>query len=247
MIKQLATRNISSEAAQVHPPVPLFRSFPAEVKSINPAERVIAYVITTSDIDRYGEIVDPCGLDLANFRSSKRTVFWNHDYNVPVGKSLWERLEGEKWIAGVQFAADSSARAEEIWNLASRGYIGMASIGFIPRRSETISLAELKDLHPSNRSLYPPAMPVTVWREAELLEFSLVGIAANPSAAELPPPSAEADQSAEADESAVADKRAQASALAPNPEAEQRTVAEPRRITDEEIVSAIRRALDRIK
>lgn len=155
-----------------------------EVRSINSDEKSVVYVITSSAIDRYGEVMDPKGLELEQFRKTKRTVFWNHDYNRIVGRSLWEKLEGEQWLAKVQFAAETTAFGEDIWNLAREGYIGMTSIGFIPKAFETMKLAELKDLHPSNRDEFDPRTDIWVWRKAELLEFSLVGVGANPDAVE---------------------------------------------------------------
>jgi hypothetical protein len=97
---------------------------------------------------------------------------------------LWEERRGEQWIAEVQFAADVTAFANDIWNLARKGYIGMVSIGFIPREYEVLQLVNIEDINPSNRSEYGPETEIWIWRSAELVEYSLVGVGANPDAVE---------------------------------------------------------------
>ncbi|MCI0706038.1 MAG: HK97 family phage prohead protease [Ignavibacteriae bacterium] len=155
----------------------------ARARAVNEHERSITYVFTSSAIDRFQEIVDPNGADMRSFRQAKRTVFWNHNYNFPIGRSLWEKQEGEKWVGKVQFAGETDM-ARDIWNLAKSGYVGMTSIGFIPAALEITTLGELKDLQPVNRTDFDPTTSIWVWRKWELLEYSIVGIGANPEAVE---------------------------------------------------------------
>jgi len=155
----------------------------AEARAVNEEERSITYVFTSSAVDRFQEIVDPHGADMRAFRQAKRTVFWNHNYNHPIGRSLWEKQEGEKWVGKVQFAGETDT-ARDIWNLAKAGYIGMTSIGFIPSALEITTLDEVKDLHPQNREDFDSKTNVWVWRKWEMLEYSIVGIGANPEAIE---------------------------------------------------------------
>jgi len=159
----------------------------AEVKAVNDDEKSIVYVITSPAVDRYGEIVDPNGLDLKNFRRSKRTVFWNHDYNRVIGRSMWEKRDGDNWLGKVQFAADATDFAADIWRLAKGGFVGMTSIGFIPKAWEWKKLSDMKEEAfkvPNAKDADKDAEHL-IHRKAEMVEYSVVGIGANPDAVEL--------------------------------------------------------------
>jgi len=162
----------------------LLTSINEKAESVNESKREIVYVITSSAIDRYKEITDPNGIIKDAYDQAKKTVFFNHNYSQIVGRSLWEKQQDEKWIASLSFA-DSTDFAKDIWNLAKDGYVGMTSIGFIPKSLEVAALEDIKDLKVTNRSEYDPKTEVWVWRKWELLEWSLVGVGANPDAYEL--------------------------------------------------------------
>jgi hypothetical protein len=164
---------------------PLRTYEPAQMEAVNETEKSIVYTITSSSIDRYKEIVDPHGLDLTNFRRSKRTVFWNHDTDRPIGRSMWEKKKGETWIAKVEFADGVTDFATDIWKLAKSGFIGMTSIGFQPKSFEWRALKDVKDLNPPNVKDFDKEMNLLIWRKSELLEYSVVGIGANPDAVQL--------------------------------------------------------------
>ena len=51
-------------------------------------ENAIVHYITTPDIDRVRDIVNPKGGDFAEFEKT-RTVFFNHNYFMPVAKNMW--------------------------------------------------------------------------------------------------------------------------------------------------------------
>lgn len=156
-----------------------------ETRAVNEEERSIVYAFTSSVIDRYEEVVDPNGADMRNFQKSKRTIFWNHSQDRPIGRSLWEKKDGETWLTKVQFAAEQNAFANDIWRLAKDDFIGATSIGFMPKTAELIQNKNLKDLHPSNQSEFDPEQLILVWRNWELFEISVVGVPANPEALEV--------------------------------------------------------------
>ena len=162
----------------------LLSSINEKAESVNEAKREIVYVITSSAIDRYKEITDPNGVIKEAYDKAKKTVFFNHNYNLIVGRSLWEKQQDEKWIASLSFA-DSTDFSKDMWNLAKDGYVGMTSIGFIPKSLEIAALEDITDLKVTNRSEYDPKSEIWVWRKWELLEWSLVGVGANPDAYEL--------------------------------------------------------------
>jgi phage head maturation protease len=162
----------------------LLTSINEKAEAINEAKKEIVYVITSSAIDRYKEITDPNGCEKDAYDKAKKTVFFNHNYSLIVGRSLWEKQQDEKWIASLSFA-DSTDFSKDMWNLAKDGYIGMTSIGFMPKALEINALEEITDLKVTNRSEYDPKTEIWVWRKWELLEWSLVGVGANPDAYEI--------------------------------------------------------------
>lgn len=162
----------------------LLTSINEKAESVNEAKKEIVYVITSSAVDRYKEITDPNGCEKEAYDKAKKTVFFNHNYNLVVGRSLWEKQQDEKWIASLSFA-DSTDFAKDMWNLAKDGFVGMTSIGFIPKALEINALEEITDLKVTNRSEYDPKTEIWVWRKWELLEWSLVGVGANPDAYEI--------------------------------------------------------------
>src|SRR3990167_10082853 len=154
-----------------------------EIES-NEGDNTKIYVITDSSIDRYMEIVDPNGLDMTDFSKSKKTIFFNHNYSDPIGNSGWEKKVGEEWRALLKFSM-ATDRTRDVRNLAFDGVIGMTSIGFIPKGLEIAALEDIKDLNPSNRGDYDSKAEIWIWRKAEFLEWSLVGIGANRNANEI--------------------------------------------------------------
>lgn len=158
------------------------------LKAINVEERSIVHVITDSTIDRSQEIVDPNGVDKRNYDKNP-VVLFGHNYRavgdqIPiVGRAAWVKQEGESLIAKTIFS-DATQLARDAWALAKEGLMPATSIGFIPRGIEAAMLEDVKDLNPSNRADYDPKAQVFIFRNWELLEYSLVPIPANPNAVE---------------------------------------------------------------
>lgn len=131
----------------------------------------LEFVLSDATIDRYGDIVEPAGWDLKNFRRNPIALF-AHDSRMPIG--IWTniRIEGGKLIARLQLAArGTSQKLDELISLVEQGVLRAVSVGFIPRKREPIN----------------PEKPYagTRFLEQELLETSLVSVPANPAALAL--------------------------------------------------------------
>lgn len=163
----------------------------AEKASVNESERTIVHTISSSIIDRYGEIVDPKGMVQENYAKNPVVLFGHNNGDawmsgspptIPVvGKSLWRKTQDERILSKTKFG-ESTDFMEDVWNLAKDGFLPATSIGFIPLAYEVKKLGEVSDLNPSNRAEFDKAMDVFIWRKWELLEYSLVPIPANPEA-----------------------------------------------------------------
>jgi hypothetical protein len=115
-------------------------------------------VISTGDIDRAGESIDPEGWDLGFYKSNP-VVLWAHDYlNLPVGMTESVEKKDGKLIARGKFApAEANPFAQQVRMLYDNGFVRTASVGFIEK--------ERKD---------------NLIIKAELLEWSFVPVPANP-------------------------------------------------------------------
>ena len=122
-------------------------------------EKVFKIVISTNQVDRYGEIVNQDGIDFTNYLKNP-IVLWGHDYYLPpIGKTIELINQKTKTIAKFVFA--TTQFAQEIKSLVEGGFVNMSSIGFISQDFD-------RDKNVHNKS--------------ELLEFSLVDVPANPGA-----------------------------------------------------------------
>lgn len=124
--------------------------------------RQIRIVASDATKDLAGDIMEPGGCDLENYRNNP-IILAQHDPNWPIGKSLVTvtgRVE-----ALIDFPPTGiSAKADEYCGLAKAGIINAASVGF-----EGIEMEPIKG----------GGIRYKKWR---LLEISLVSVPCNPSA-----------------------------------------------------------------
>jgi HK97 family phage prohead protease len=117
----------------------LTKAFPAEVRA-GDGERAVTAVITTSAVDRDGEVVLPQGLNAKEYEDNAVLLF-NHDYwsNLPIGKCVGLAREKDSITAKFVFADRPADHPEgEEWlpstilSLYQQGVMNAFSIGFIP-------------------------------------------------------------------------------------------------------------------
>lgn len=131
----------------------------------------LEFVLSDATVDRYGDIVEPAGWVLANFKKNPIALF-GHSGGFPIGTWSNVRVEGEKLVARLNLAAKgTSARLDEIISLVEQGILRAVSVGFRPLKSEPIDATK-----PWGAQRY---------LKSELLETSLVSVPANPAALAL--------------------------------------------------------------
>jgi len=102
----------------------------AEIKGLQEGERAVERYISTRDVDRDMEVLDPAGAILDQFKLAPQ-VLWAHDYSLPpIGKAEWVRVDDYGLRSKTVYA--ETARAEEVWQLIKGGFLATASVGFIP-------------------------------------------------------------------------------------------------------------------
>jgi HK97 family phage prohead protease len=125
--------------------------------------------ISTAARDRSGDTIAVPGWKLNNYRNDP-VVFFNHlTSELPIGRAPAVWIAGSKLKAAIKFAPGSAnPMSDQVRKLVNDGFLSAISVGFIPLRWEFS-----KDKSRPNSINF---------LEQELLEFSIVGIPANPEA-----------------------------------------------------------------
>lgn len=155
-----------------------------EIKADKPEklkeERAIVHYISTNQIDRQRDIMNPKGMVDKDFEKSP-AVWYNHNYRysdtaLPVAKSLWRKKKDDGILAKTQFA--THAFAEDVYKLHDGEFMNTWSIGFRPVKDKN-GIIEKDSI------IYDEKTNITTWHKWDLLEYSSAPIAANPNARDM--------------------------------------------------------------
>ena len=152
---------------------PIRKQFPADL-TIGDSERTVLARISSVSINRDGEVLVPQGCDATDFTKSP-TVFYNHDYTLPVGRCEGIRRNDDTIEAKTRFAkrpADHQGPwlPDSVFALFQQGVINGFSVGFLP----------VEGRHPSKKDqqLFGPKVRY-VYSKWKLLEYSVAPLPAN--------------------------------------------------------------------
>lgn len=150
--------------------------------------RAVRAVLTERVRDRQGDLVEPNGLDFAEYLRNP-VVLWAHDQSLPpVGRLVSLDRDAERVTAVVQFADTEFGR--ELYGMYRDGFLGAWSLGFLPRKWRPLAA---DDAVPP---LVAAGEAASGWfrrddpepegghhiLEAEVVEVSAVPVPANPAA-----------------------------------------------------------------
>ena len=121
------------------------------------------FVISDETRDRAGEVIKVDGWDLKNYKKNPVVLFGHSYYSLPIGKATKVYIEDGKLIAEGIWA--SHEQAQTLRKMYDEGFVKTTSVGFIVKERDK------KD--------------DSIITRAELLEFSVVPVPANPSALSL--------------------------------------------------------------
>ena len=154
------------------------KQFIATDVMVDTNERTVTATITTSAVDRYGEVVVSGGADLENFLKNPVVLWVHNSHDLPIGRALWLRKTKNKIVAKIQFAAkEVNEFAEQVFQMYKAGFLKAFSIGFRPDFEKT------RAPKPEDIKKNPEwAAAHRVFFGWELLEFSAVPVPANPEA-----------------------------------------------------------------
>lgn len=140
--------------------------FTSETKALED-ERALIVRITTPTKDRAGDVVDPTGVKLDNYRKNPVVLFGHNYDDLPIARAEELSVDEEGITAKVVFPARGTyEKADVVYALWKQGVGSAWSIGFIP----DMDTAE---------ELEGGGFKIKDW---EMLEFSAVPIPANPDA-----------------------------------------------------------------
>lgn len=144
------------------------------------SEKSIVHYISTVDLDRGRDIVDPKGMDAKDFKKSP-SVWYNHNYRydvnaVPIAKSLWQKVKEDGVIAKTQFS--NLEFADDIYYLHKNDFMKSWSIGWMPQLDNK---GNIKD----GALLYDEKSEKTFINLWALLEYSSAPMPMNPNALDL--------------------------------------------------------------
>lgn len=138
----------------------LLKGFTAEKLEETGAPRRLRFVISTGDIDRDNDVIDPAGWDLGAYKQNP-VVLWAHSHSeLPIGRAVEIGIENGKLVAVAEFA--DHPLAETVYSLLKNGFLRATSVGF--RAVEW-------NLNEERRGID--------FKRQELLEFSVVPVPAN--------------------------------------------------------------------
>jgi len=149
--------------------IELLASVPFALSADAEAGQGFLWTLSTYDLDRFSERIDPQGWDFKRFMENP-VVEWAHRFDIPAIGKIEGLAVDDKGLRGVVFFNDKSFDTFG-WSIGQRvkaGVIRAGSVGFRPVEIEIPSKEDSKD----GTSL--------IFRKQELLEFSICNVPANP-------------------------------------------------------------------
>lgn len=129
----------------------------------------IPWTLTTFDLDRYGERIDPAGWDFKRYRDNP-VVEWSHRYEIPaIGRIEGLAVDDEGLHGRVIF--NSKDYDNFGWSIGERVKAGVIRAGSVGFRVIEIEIPD-KETAKDGTTL--------IFRKQELLEFSVCNVPANP-------------------------------------------------------------------
>lgn len=142
---------------------------PVRKSTAQPAgENPLVFVMSDATVDRMGDIIDPNGWVLRNFKANPMALF-NHDSDMPIGRWTNVRVERGQLIGELEFGPEGACPiTDKMRAFVAAGMMRAVSVGFRPlTRPEPIEGSQVGGVR---------------FKAAELMECSLVSIPANPNA-----------------------------------------------------------------
>lgn len=155
----------------------IVKAFPTDLK-VSEGERSVVARISTSAVDRDGEVLEPKGLFSKNYEKNPIVLFNHNSMALPIGKCV-SLVRGEKDITAKtvfaerpkDYPPDAEWLPDTVLSLFQQGMLNSFSVGFNP--IDMPRSASPKDVEKFGEGVR------RVFGKWELLEYSVVTIPAN--------------------------------------------------------------------
>ena len=144
--------------------------------TIDRAAYTVEAITSTNMLDRWGEIIEPSGWSQKNYRLNP-IVLLEHDPAQPIGASLGEEVRPRGLWQKIQYAAEATPLARDVWALVMAGVYRAFSPGWLPLKWETFDGKNKGEGWPPGRQ-----RDGIRFTKVEQLELSQVAIPATPNA-----------------------------------------------------------------
>jgi HK97 family phage prohead protease len=169
LLDYLGVRKEAEGRQKVTENVELIASVPFRLTADVEAGEGYPWTLSTFDLDRFGERIDPAGWDFKRFMDNP-VVEWSHRYDIPAIGKIEGLTIDDDGLHGLVFFNDKSFDPFG-WSIGQRvkaGVIRAGSVGFRVMEIEIPAKEDSKD------------GTALIFRKQELLEFSICNVPANP-------------------------------------------------------------------
>jgi len=149
--------------------VELIASVPFLLTAADESVSAYPWTLSTFDLDRYGERIDPQGWEFKRFMENP-VVEWAHRYDIPAIGKIEKLTVDEQGLHGLVFFNDKSFD-QFGWSIGQRVKAGVIRAGSVGFRVIEIEIPAM-EARTDGTSL--------IFRKQELLEFSICNVPANP-------------------------------------------------------------------
>jgi len=185
-VKKEAAGIQSNRRFAVSADVELIASVPFRLTEGTDTTQGFPWTLSTFDLDRYGERIDPQGWDFRRYRQNP-VVEWAHRYDIPAIGKIEGLTVDDGGLHGLVFFNDKAFDAFG-WGIGERVKAGVIRAGSVGFRVVEIEIPSKEDSRDGTSLIF---------RKQELLEFSICNVPANPFALAKSVKAAETEQSQE--------------------------------------------------
>jgi uncharacterized protein len=169
LLEFLGVKTLAAGIHKASADVELIASVPFHLTADIEAGQGFAWTLSTFDLDRFGERIDPAGWDFKQYMNNP-IVEWAHRYDIPaIGKIEGLAVDGDG-LHGVVFFNDKSFD-QFGWSIGQRVKAGVIRAGSVGFRALEIEIPSKEDSQDGT---------ALIFRKQELLEFSICNVPANP-------------------------------------------------------------------
>jgi HK97 family phage prohead protease len=149
--------------------VELIASVPFRLTAESEAAEGLPWTLSTFDLDRFGERIDPSGWDYKRYKDNP-VVEWAHRYDIPAIGKMANLAADDNGLHGLVIFNDKDYDPFG-WAIGQRVKAGVIRAGSVGFRVIEIEIPD-KETGKDGTTL--------IFRKQELLEFSICNVPANP-------------------------------------------------------------------